>query len=108
MFCKTCGALLVPKKTPYGKWMACPNGHQQPELNQESKEVVTKNLDKAKKIEAHDGINHLAVYDHKCKKCGYGKAELIEMSSWYSDEDNTYQYKCGKCGFIEQMEGKTK
>ena len=108
MFCKTCGSLLVPKKTPYGKWMACPQGHPQPELNQESKEVVTQNIHKGKKIEVSEGENPLAVYDHKCKKCGHDKAELIEKMAWYSDEDNTYQMKCGKCGFIEQLEGKVK
>jgi DNA-directed RNA polymerase subunit M/transcription elongation factor TFIIS len=107
MFCKTCGTLLIPKSTSYGKWMSCRNGHSQPELNQESKEIVTENLQKGKVIQAHDGINHLAVYDHKCQKCGYDKCELIEKGAWYSDEDNTYQMKCGKCGSIEQLEGKT-
>ncbi len=106
MFCKKCGSLLVPKKTPYGKWMSCPNGHPQPKLIQESKTVTKKNTDQTNRIEVASEENPLAVYDHKCKKCGYGKAELIEKMAWYSDEDNTYQMKCGKCGFIEQLEGK--
>ena len=42
MFCKTCGSLLRPKTTPYGKWMACPEGHIQPELNQEKKETLSR------------------------------------------------------------------
>ena len=106
MFCTTCGGLLVPKKTPYGKWMSCPKGHPQKELCQDVEATVEENTQQMKKIEASDGINILAVHDHVCKKCGYGKAQLIEKMAWYSDEDNTYQMKCGKCGFIEQLEGK--
>ena len=108
MFCKTCSTLLVPKVTPYGKWMSCPHGHVQPQLNQEENIISIKNNQQGKKIEVSDGVNHLAVYDHKCKKCSYGKAELIEISCSYSDEDNMYRMKCGECGFVEQLEGKVK
>ncbi len=108
MFCKTCGSLLVPKTTSYGKWMACPSGHTQPELNQENKSLNIENKNQAKRIEVDDGKNHLAVHDHKCQKCGFDKAELIEISCSYSDEDNTYRMKCGKCGHTEQLEGKVR
>ncbi len=50
--------------------------------------------------------NPLAQFDHKCKKCGHPKAELINKGIWYSDEDEVVQYKCGKCGHIEMQEGK--
>jgi ribosomal protein S27AE len=52
--------------------------------------------------------NYLAVHKHQCKKCGYDRAELIEMSCNYTDEDNIYQMKCGRCGYVEQLEGKVK
>ena len=52
MFCKTCGTLLQPKKTEYGKWMSCPRGHTQPELNQEKKVVSLKNKT-VKRVEEH-------------------------------------------------------
>ena len=107
MFCKTCGSLLKPKTTPYGKWLACPEGHPQGELNQDKNIISSKNPNLGKKIKVSDGINHLAVFDHKCKKCGYDKAEILELSASYSDEDNVTKMKCGKCGFVEQMEGKT-
>ena len=107
MFCKTCGSLLLPKKTEFGKWNACPNGHSQPQLNQEKNILIIKNQTPGKKIEVMDGKNHLAVHNHICPKCGYDKAELIEMSANYSDEDNIYKMKCGKCGFVEKQEGKT-
>ena len=108
MFCKTCGRLLVLRKTSYGKWMSCPDGHPQPQLNQEENVLSSKNQDLGKKITVADDINILAVHNHKCKKCGHDKAEMREIGSFYSDEDSVVRMKCGKCGFIEQLEGKIK
>ena len=108
MFCKTCGTLLRPKKTEYGKWMACPNGHTQPQLQQHADIITSTNSQPERKIEVADSKNILAVHDHKCKKCGNDKAQLREISCSYSDEDNIYQMICGKCGFVEQLEGKVK
>ena len=65
--------------------------------------------EKIKKEEKGKGIvdnNPLAQYDHKCKRCGHSKAELISKGIWYSDEDEVLQFKCGKCGFVEMQEGK--
>ncbi len=108
MFCKTCGSLLVSEKNPYGQWMKCPSGHTQPTLNREEKILRLKNEIPGKLVEVLEEKNILAVHDHICQKCGHDKAELIEMSCSYSDEDNIYRYKCGKCGCVEQMEGKVK
>ena len=108
MFCASCGTLLRLQKTPYGKWMSCPNGHTQPTLQQEQPSFTEKNQHQAKTVQVADGENILAVNDHVCKRCGYGKAELIEISAAYSDEDNNYRMKCGKCGFTERLEGKIK
>lgn len=46
--------------------------------------------------------NELATFPHICKKCGYDKAQVIEMGIWFSDEAGVIRYKCGKCGFAEQ------
>lgn len=108
MFCKTCGSLMTPKTTPYGKWMACPDGHPQPELNQTSHNLTSKNTTLGKSIEVRDDKNILAVHDHICSQCGYDKAELIEISCSYSDEDNCYRMKCGRCKHIDTLEGKLK
>jgi len=108
IFCTTCGSLLLPKTTPYGKWMSCPHGHTQQELNQQSNNITSKNNQQAKCIEVTDDINYLAVHDHICSKCGYNKAELIEISCSYSDEDNCYRMKCGRCKYIDTLEGKLK
>jgi DNA-directed RNA polymerase subunit M/transcription elongation factor TFIIS len=106
MFCTNCGTLLIPKKTPYGKWMSCPDGHPQKELNQDSTTITEQNQQKMDLITASDGTNILAVHDHTCKKCGYGKAEMKEIGTFYSDEDNVVRMKCGNCGLVEQLEGK--
>jgi DNA-directed RNA polymerase subunit M/transcription elongation factor TFIIS len=108
MFCKTCGTLLQLKKTDYGKWFACPNGHIQPKLEQSSVTHTQKNLNLAKPIEVTDDHNILAVHDHVCSKCGHTKAELIEISCSYSDEDNCYRMRCGKCKQIDILEAKLK
>lgn len=108
MFCKTCGRLLVPKKTSYGQWLSCPSGHPQPELNQEKIILKQENFQKGKKIEIAENKNILAVFDHICKKCGHDKAEMKEIGAFYSDEDDVIRLKCGRCGHVEQMEGKIK
>lgn len=48
----------------------------------------------------------LAVHNHKCKKCGYDKAQLIECGVWIGDEDNVIKYKCGRCGYVEDVSEK--
>ena len=48
-----------------------------------------------------------ATYDHKCKKCGYKKAELLDLGAQYSDENELVMIKCGKCGYTERIEKKT-
>ena len=96
------------EKNEYGKWMKCPSGHQQPTLVQSAETLNFKNLHPGKHIEVMDGKNILAVHDFVCKKCGFDKAELIEISANYSDEDNIMRMKCGKCGHVEQLEGKFK
>ncbi len=71
-------------------------------------EKITEKTEKSRPIEVVEDKNPLAVYDHKCKKCGYDKAQLIEIGIWYSDEDDVVRYKCGRCGYVEKAEGKVK
>ncbi len=106
MFCTTCSGLLIPQKTPYGKWMSCPEGHPQAELCQDVEATVEENTQQMEKITASDGVNILAVHDHVCKKCGHGKAEIRDIGASYGDEDNVVRMKCGNCGLVEQLEGK--
>ncbi len=85
--------------------MACPNGHPQPEMQTSSETITTKNKPE-EKVTMGTEINPLAVHHHICKRCGYDKAELIDIQPFYSDEDSVYRMKCGKCGLVEQLEGK--
>lgn len=61
---------------------------------------------KEEKFGIIEDINPLAVYPHKCKKCGYEKAQLIEPGIWVADEDSVIRYKCGKCGYVEDVSEK--
>jgi DNA-directed RNA polymerase subunit M len=47
--------------------------------------------------------NIFATYKHKCPKCGFDKAQIIDCGVFYSDEDNLIFLKCGKCGFSERV-----
>jgi DNA-directed RNA polymerase subunit M/transcription elongation factor TFIIS len=51
--------------------------------------------------------NEFADYKHVCKKCGFNKAQIIDMGVFYSDEDNLIFLKCGKCGYSERVGRKT-
>jgi DNA-directed RNA polymerase subunit M/transcription elongation factor TFIIS len=51
--------------------------------------------------------NEYANYKNKCKKCGYEKAQIIDMGVFYSDEDNLIFLKCGKCGYSERIGKRT-
>ncbi len=88
--------------------MACPHGHTQPIIQQKAT-VIRSTVDNEKaRIQVSDGVNLLAVHQHKCKYCSHDKAELIEIAPFYSDEDSIIKMKCGKCGRVEQLEGKVK
>ena len=102
-FCPKCKSIIVPKKTG-GKLSAkCDNcgflkNNLKRELisNEEMKHSKTK-----KGIIKNENI--FANYKHKCGKCGYGKAEIIDAGVSYSDEDNLIFIRCGKCGFSERV-----
>ena len=56
---------------------------------------------------AVDDENIYATYPHKCCKCGYGFAQIIELGVWYSDEGQVTRLRCGKCGFSQNIGSKT-
>ena len=98
-FCPKCKAILVSDDQGI---LSCSCGFQK---NIEKREMIEK-VKPEKEIEViHDEINPLAVYDHKCKKCGFGKAQLISKGIWYGDEDEVVEYVCGRCGRHERAEG---
>lgn len=106
MFCSTCSTMLRPEKTPYGKWMRCPNDHPQPESKRRPKDTTIINHQQTHRIRVSDGINHLAVHDHSCSKCNHDKAEMLEIAPMYSDEDPLVKMRCGKCNHVDILDGK--
>jgi transcription factor S len=105
-FCPKCGNILIPRREGnkfFGECEKC-------KFSKELKILKTKeNLEP--KIKTGRGIkkeeNPLATYHSKCPKCGYDKAQIIDMGIFYSDEDNLILLKCGKCGHSERIGRKT-
>ncbi len=104
-FCPKCSNLLIPEKLD-GKGFSeickfC--GYSKKFID---KPVIIK--EKIPKREKTDGKilevkNEFADYKNKCQKCGYNKAQIIDMGIFYSDEDNLILLKCGKCGWSERI-----
>ena len=103
-FCNVCGNVLMSDKSSPGN-LICSQGHQH-RSSEEDKNVLSEKSAATKKIEIADSHNVLAAYDHRCKKCGFDKAEVLVSNPWWSDEETVYRWKCGRCGFVEQVEGK--
>jgi len=51
--------------------------------------------------------NLFATYKHKCEKCGYDYAQVLDLGIFYSDEDNLILLQCGRCGYSERVGRKT-
>lgn len=106
MFCPKCHSLLNVDSRDEDRKLKCDCGFSRENKSVQVKEVI-KNLNDKK----GDGVvdetkNELAVFDHKCEKCGYGKAQLIERGIQYSDEDDMTFYKCGRCGHMKMLDAK--
>ena len=101
-FCPKCGDLLIPEgkngefiatcgKCGFSKKVKALKRKESFEPKKKVGEGVIKNE------------NILATYPNKCPKCGYDKAQIIDMGIFYSDEDNLIVLKCGKCGYSERI-----
>ncbi len=107
-FCPKCKNVLVPKSIGERFIVRCRNcgffaeGKAKPLIEEEK----IKPLPKRGKGVLKDK-NIFATYKHKCKKCGYGKAQIIDSGVYYSDEDNLILLTCGKCGYTERIGRKT-
>ena len=107
-FCQQCKTLMSPHKKEGRFFFKCMNCN----LVQESDESI---LSTSEMINIGDNVgkgimeneNSSANYENKCRKCGYDKAEVIDMGIFYSDEDNLILLKCGKCGFSERVGRRT-
>lgn len=111
-FCKKCGGIVRSKKIDKDKsYSFCDNCQEfklikEEEINDVSfKEKIKNKEDKGKGIKGDK--NEFANYPNVCKKCGYDKAQILDLGVFYSDEDNLILLKCGKCGFCERIGRKT-
>jgi len=96
-FCPKCGDVLIPGKKGDKFFANC----EKCGFSKEVKRLRTRENFEPK-IKIGEGVNKeknpFATYFNKCQKCGYDKAQIIDMGVFYSDEDNLIMLKCGKCG----------
>jgi DNA-directed RNA polymerase subunit M/transcription elongation factor TFIIS len=100
---------MTPKKKSDKLFFKC-NNCGLIEFIDSKNSLVVKDKIKPPKIKGKGVIeneNIFATYDHKCKKCGYDKAQVLDLGIFYSDEDNLILLKCGKCGYSERIGRKT-
>lgn len=104
-FCEKCSGMLVPRTINNETLMLCNRCGWFKILKNEKLELSSKNtFSHDKKGEgAVSDKNVLATYDNLCKKCGYDKAQVIDVGILYSDEDYLILLKCGKCGHAERV-----
>jgi DNA-directed RNA polymerase subunit M/transcription elongation factor TFIIS len=98
VYCDKCGMLIKDKDKKTGKWV-CTCGFSE----KHSDSIVTTEKIAHKKI--GKGVlkeQKTAGFPHKCKKCGYSKADIDTISAMYSDESDISLYKCKKCGHVER------
>jgi DNA-directed RNA polymerase subunit M/transcription elongation factor TFIIS len=98
-FCNSCGALIARMEN---NELVCSCGNRQAPASVS----VNEKMAAQKELEVVDRSTHpLAVYDHVCSKCGYGKAQLVSKGVWITDEDEWVEYICGKCGHHDHEDG---
>ncbi|MDP3966011.1 MAG: hypothetical protein Q8Q04_00590 [archaeon] len=101
-FCKGCKNILPPTNSDQD-FIECRNcglKHKN-KRNLISSEKIKRHPKKGEGAKSEENI--YASYKHLCRKCGYEKAQIIDMGIKYSDEDNLIFLKCGKCGFSERI-----
>jgi transcription factor S len=107
-FCPKCKGILIPKNIGEKSIIACKNCNY---IHEAKVPPLIEEEDIKPKPDRGEGIakdeNEFATYKHECEKCGYGKAQIIDMGVFISDEDNLIMLKCGKCGFSERIGRKT-
>lgn len=109
MFCKKCKTLLVSPQQDNKLFFKCSNCGYLIEFS-ENNSIISKEKIEPEKEKGYgvlDDKDIFATYNHKCLKCGYAKASVLDMGIFYSDEDNLILIKCGKCGYSERIGRKT-
>lgn len=103
-FCPKCKGLLIPQSIGERSIIKCKNCDYFVEAKVDhlvEEEKIKHEEPKGEGVIENE--NPFATYNHKCVKCGYGKAQIIDAGVSYSDEDNLIMLKCGKCGHSERV-----
>ena len=108
-FCNNCGNVLFPFSKDGISFFECKKCSlvlKASDLkNRKIKEKITHKPERAEGVV--EDKNVYATYKHKCRKCGFEFAEIIDQGVHYSDEEGSLLLKCGKCGLAEQLNKKT-
>ncbi len=101
-FCSKCKNILPPRNSEKFQEIECNVcGLKQKIETISHKEIIKKKPLKGKSIGEMN--NPYATYKNFCKKCGFDKAQIIDIPAKYSDEDDIIFLRCGKCGFSEKI-----
>jgi len=106
-FCPHCKGILIPVREEGRLVVKCKNCGRvhkvlKPLIVEEDiKEPEERGMGIAR------GNNKFATYKHVCEKCGYRKAEVIDLGAQYSDEDELILLRCGRCGHSERTTKKS-
>lgn len=103
-FCQRCKTIQAPHKNNFG-FFKCEKCGFVEEIKNNDSLVSSEKMISAKEV--GKGVageeNMFATYENKCKKCGFDKAQIIDVGLFYSDEDHLIMVKCGKCGHSERL-----
>ncbi|VVB78915.1 Transcription factor S [uncultured archaeon] len=101
-FCPICKNLLQIKSENGKNIGFCNCGFKKTsEIELYATEKKKKTPEKGKGIA--ENILDLDGITHKCKKCGFDKAEIIDLGVQISDEAGIVLFKCKKCNHQERQ-----
>ena len=94
MFCKKCGAILMPKK---GVWAcsSCGTKAVSAPAKLTEKTVERKNVE----VYEEGSDNTLPLGDAHCDKCKHKKAFFWDVQTRSADEPSTRFFRCEKCKY---------
>jgi len=97
-FCPVCKSLLQLRNEDGKNILFCSCGFKRYNFDLETS-------DKGKNKFRGEGVakdNNEWGVDFICKKCGFKKAELIDLGERATNENGVYIFKCLRCGYSER------
>ncbi len=97
-FCPVCKSLLQIKEENGKNILFCNCGFKRYNFELESIDKTSSNVRGEGVINEEIGEGNM----HICKKCGFDKAEIIDLGERDTNESGVYIYKCLKCRHCER------